>query len=188
MRTKRFEWQVGPRLFSGQLQAFCATCLSSNISYLNKIGLRGSKQVYPMVLSAFRCARILFPNRLKRAKGINLDSFMCACLELTLWNEKLYRNKHHSSASTKAKYTITYKKSTVCITEGILHVKRELNANASTHNANKPCQNTLHTQFYRNSSSTNENSVIMHHAVASLYYLFLWNTLFPYFFKQKWML
>ncbi len=61
-------------------------------------------------LSAFRCARILFPNRLKRAKGINLDSFMYACLELTLWNEKLYRNKHHSSASTKAKYTITYKR------------------------------------------------------------------------------
>ncbi len=54
LRTKRFEWQVGPRLFSGQLQAFCATCLSSNISYLNKIGLRGSKQVYPMVLSGFR--------------------------------------------------------------------------------------------------------------------------------------
>lgn len=35
-------------------------------------------------LLAFRCARILSPNRGIRAKGINLVSFMPACLELTL--------------------------------------------------------------------------------------------------------
>lgn len=126
LRTKRFEWQVGPRLFSGQLQAFCATLCFHQISrtwtkWVERLQTSLSDGAFR--LSAFWCARILSLNWRNRAKGINLDCFMCACLELTLWNEKLYRNKHHSSArALKQNIQSIIKRSTVCMTERILHM------------------------------------------------------------------
>lgn len=74
-------------------------------------------------LSAFRCARILSPNWRIWAKGINLACFMSACLDLTLYNEKLYRNVHHSPARALRQNTqLITKRSTVCMTEKILHM------------------------------------------------------------------
>lgn len=178
MRTKRFEWQVGPSLFSGQLQAFCATWLSSNISYLYKIGLRGSKQVYLMVLSGFRHFDVPEFSFQTGWNGQRALTLTVSCM--LVWSSHCgMKNSTETSITAllalKQNIQSLTKRSTVCMTERILHMLK-----GSWMPMPLPIMQTslakilciLNFIAIVNLQMRILSLFIHHHAVASLYYFF----------------